>query len=352
MTTRTPPPAAVSPAPLEIFRAGTHAAMSGETFCFSDADLVATAAAYNPSVHEAPIVIGHPRHDAPAYGWVKSLAVQGGCLVAAADQVDPAFAELVSAGRYKKISASFYAPDAPNNPTPGVFALRHVGFLGAQPPAVKGLRSPEFADDEAGVIAFGDWDDRNNASMWRSLRDWFIAKFGLEEADRAVPPWKVDDLQASAAQPDIPAPDGTTAFSDAVFSPSFPQKDTTVLLTPEQQAALAADNARLKAELDAARAREAQAKTDQRRQGHVDYAESLIRAGHLAPKHKSAVVDVLCAAGGDKVIAFADSDCLVTAIKGFLEDQKVVEFGEFATGARAGAGAEKNPLIADAEARK
>ena len=41
-------------------------------------------------------------------------------------QVDPAFAEAVAAGRYKKVSASFYQPNSPHNPVPGVYYLRHV----------------------------------------------------------------------------------------------------------------------------------------------------------------------------------------------------------------------------------
>ena len=77
--------------------------------------------------------------------------------------MDAAFAETVAAGRFKKIFASFYSPDAPANPVPGVYYLRHVGFLGAQPPAVTGLRSPEFADNEAGVVEFADWGDLKNA---------------------------------------------------------------------------------------------------------------------------------------------------------------------------------------------
>lgn len=39
---------------------------------------------------------------------------------------------------------------------PGVYYLRHVGFLGAQPPAVKGLRSIELAEAEPGVIEFSE----------------------------------------------------------------------------------------------------------------------------------------------------------------------------------------------------
>jgi hypothetical protein len=143
-------------APIQIFRPGRHTAMDGSTISFSAADIAAAAAAYDPALHEAPIVVGHPRTDAPAYGWVQGLATgEGGGLEATPSQIDPAFAELVRAGRFKHVSAAFYGPDAPSNPKPGVWYLRHVGFLGAQPPAVKGLRPVAFGEAE-GVVEFSD----------------------------------------------------------------------------------------------------------------------------------------------------------------------------------------------------
>lgn len=176
--------------------------MSGAVLNFSEADLAASAAAYDPQLHEAPIVVGHPKHDAPAYGWVKTLSAQDGALFAEPEQIDPAFSELVTAGRFKKISASFYSPDSAANPVPGVYYLRHVGFLGAQPPAVKGLRAVEFADADEGVVEFSEWDDRINAGLWRNLRDWLIGKFGLEEADKAIRGWEVQSLQEAAIEPE------------------------------------------------------------------------------------------------------------------------------------------------------
>lgn len=137
--------------PLHIFRPGRHTAMSGATLEFTAEMLAATAAAYDPAKFEAPIVVGHPATDAPAYGWVARLIAREDGLFAEPVQVDPAFAEMVKAGRFKKISASFFTPDAPSNPVPGVYYLRHVGFLGAAAPAVKGLRQPTFAEGDAGV---------------------------------------------------------------------------------------------------------------------------------------------------------------------------------------------------------
>ena len=139
---------------LQIFKSGTHTTMGGQELAFAEADLAATAAAYNPALHEAPLVVGHPEADLPAYGWVQSLAVVNGALEAVPAQVNPAFAEMVASGAYKKISAKFYSPTQSSNPVPGTYYLRHVGFLGAQPPGVKGLRPPTFAeiDDDGECI--------------------------------------------------------------------------------------------------------------------------------------------------------------------------------------------------------
>lgn len=211
---------------LHIFQAGRRTDMSGRVLNFSEADLAATVNAYDPKLHEAPIVIGHPRHDAPAWGWVASLASSGADLQAEPTQVDPAFAELVGAGRYKKISSSFYAPDAPNNPVPGVYYLRHVGFLGAQPPSVKGLREVQFADAEEGVIEFADWGMETNATMWRRLRDWLLVQFGQDTADRVIPDWQIQSLQESAR---ADSDDGTL-----VPTPAFAERTRSASVSPHQ----------------------------------------------------------------------------------------------------------------------
>jgi hypothetical protein len=92
--------------PIQIFKAGTHTAMSGAVLNFTEADMAACAANYDPARHEAPIVVGHPRHDGPAHGWISSLAFADSSLEAQPDQVDAAFAEMVAAGRFKKISVN------------------------------------------------------------------------------------------------------------------------------------------------------------------------------------------------------------------------------------------------------
>ena len=65
---------------IHIFRPGRHTSMQGATIDFGEGDLIATAKAYDPTRHEAPLVIGHPRADAPAWGWVGGLTADEGGL--------------------------------------------------------------------------------------------------------------------------------------------------------------------------------------------------------------------------------------------------------------------------------
>jgi len=193
---------------LHIFRAGTHKAMSGQSLEFSEGQVAAIAAAYSPDIHEAPIVVGHPKVDAPAYGWIKSLRADGAELFAEPDQVEPEFAEMVRAGRFKRISASFYPPAAAANPVPGSYYLKHVGFLGAQPPAVKGLKAAEFADDadavtleiefsEAEIAGLSSEGLRSVCRIMSGLRDWLLSSQGLEVADKVVPADGLEGIRAT-----------------------------------------------------------------------------------------------------------------------------------------------------------
>lgn len=153
--------AAIEGQEIEIFKAGSHIDNAGKARVFPVALVAAMAAVYSPGKHEAPLTLGHPEGNLPAYGWVKSLrATSDGRLMMRAADVETEFSEMVQAKRYKKRSASFYPPNAPNNPVPGSWYLRHVGWLGAQPPAVRGLADVKFGQDDDGVTCF-DFNDMN-----------------------------------------------------------------------------------------------------------------------------------------------------------------------------------------------
>ncbi len=218
--------------PLHIFRAGKHAPMNGAAIDFSDTDLKAVAANYDPASYEAPIVIGHPTLNGPAWGWVSGVSFSDGDLYADAGQVDADFAEAVAQGRYKKISASFFTPNSPNNPSPGHYHLRHVGFLGATAPAVKGLDIPSFSDkpvsfsedDVVITVEFSDstaWGLQSIARMFTNLREFLIQENGKEVADDILPNYQIEGLENLAQDERA---DTAPAFADQEEPETTPAK--------------------------------------------------------------------------------------------------------------------------------
>jgi len=141
--------------PLEVLKIGSVISKTGQLCNFTERDLRQMAAIYDQKLYRAPLVIGHPTEDAPAYGFVKSLSYENGVLLAEPAQVDPVFAELVNSGKYLSLSCAFYLTNSLNNPKNGKgYYLRHLGFLGATPPAVKGLAAPSFADSDNGIDGY------------------------------------------------------------------------------------------------------------------------------------------------------------------------------------------------------
>lgn len=171
---------------IELFRTGDY----GDKGAYSESDIDQMIASYDPGKHEAPVVIGHPEHNAPAYGWVEALKRVGNILLGKLKQVQPEFEELVRKGLFKKRSISFYV--TPNGP-----ALRHVGFLGAMPPEVKGLADVKLASFSTGAFQAIDYEESEmdveqiSKSIVVSLKEFFSELFKgkkvmeLSDADQA-----------------------------------------------------------------------------------------------------------------------------------------------------------------------
>jgi len=141
---------------IHIFSPGVQTSAQGVTREFTKGDLAEVAQSYNSEVHEAPIRIGHEDNDkVPSWGWVKQVKMKGDDLYAEVE-FSPLMEDYVKNGLYKKVSASFYAPESKINPEPGQWSLRHVAMLGAQPPAVKGLKGFAYAEESTheGVLDF------------------------------------------------------------------------------------------------------------------------------------------------------------------------------------------------------
>ena len=133
---------------VHALKAGTWPAHPQDV-TFTAADLAATAAAYDPAKYQAPVVIGHPDTDDPAWGWIDSAEFGDNGLYVQAGITDE-MAQLVKERRYQTVSLRLWGPTGTGNPTPGVWSIRHLGFLGAVPPAVKGLDRTVFASQAEG----------------------------------------------------------------------------------------------------------------------------------------------------------------------------------------------------------
>jgi len=303
---------------IHIFRAGTQTASDGTVINYTAADLAATASSYNPAVHEAPIVVGHPELTAPAFGWVKRLVAQGMDLFAETHQVNAEFAELVKSGAYKKVSASFYPPEHPRNPVPGVYTLNHVGFLGAQPPAVKGLQAIEFADGAACVA------------------------HELDFAEDAAP---ADAPAASAMHAT------TSVSSTSATPPATPPTPETPTVTPEEARALQERATKLEADLAAAHATLLAQAAAANTASHKAFAETLVAQGRITAADVPLVVATLdhlepptVPGSSVQLVQFGEGDGkqpLGTALQTMLKSLPPrVDFSEQASRDRAAAGAQ------------
>ncbi|MBF0296677.1 MAG: hypothetical protein HQL96_15950 [Magnetococcales bacterium] len=278
--------------PIVIFQAGRHADMSGTTLDITEADLERTVAAYDPALWRAPLVIGHPRHDAPAWGWVASLSLQGGNLLAHMADLSPQVIDLVRAGHYRNVSASFYTPNGSGNPAPGLFYLRHVGLLGAQPPAVKGLPQVSFqepAHDTA--LALGkelatptDW---NPTTMENAMTD-------TEEKQ---------ELARRRAELDAQ----TARFA-------------------EQAAEIAKREEQVR-----------QAEAEQQLAKITEFVDALIADGKILPRFRDGLLAFLTFLSASGVVAFAEQGGQMEFIKSFLAElPRQVDYAERAPSTRSG----------------
>lgn len=334
---------------IEVFRPGTFTAMSGASFTATAEDLTALAGRYDPENNPVPVVIGHPKTDTPAYGWVTgfSFDAEADRLFAEVGELEPQFEEAVESGRYKRISMSFFAPGSTANPAGADLYPKHVGFLGAAPPAVPGLKPVQFSgsEDDTITIEFAEPALKDVASLFRRLRDVLIDKFDLETADQAVPEWRINWIDEAGTEP--PAVSGLpqTDFSDPsdqdVKEPDMsgtPKTPANPAATPTNPAAPVADPEFAAREADLAAREQAIAdrEAEQRHADHVSFAETLISERRLPTGSKEKVVALLdgISSADTEEVSFAEGDKTVKA--GLLDLTKsvlktapeIVEFGE------------------------
>lgn len=202
---------------IHVFSPGVQTSAQGVTREFTKKDLKQVADSYDSGVHEAPIRIGHEDNDkVPSWGWVKGVKMKGDDLYAEVE-FSPLMEDYVKNGLYRKVSASFYSPESKINPEPGKWSLRHVAMLGAQPPAVKGLKGFAYSEESFadGVLDFASatelkpesvFDEELGPTLKSEMNPFEYLKEKLEEARTEMAKVEKEkaelEAQASNQQPE------------------------------------------------------------------------------------------------------------------------------------------------------
>jgi hypothetical protein len=345
---------AVTTIRMEVFRAGKQTDSAGKERDWTEADLDKIASSYDPTNHEAPAVLGHPESNGPADGWVKKVWREGKTLFAEIGEMTDDFVEKLKNKRYKKRSISLY-PD---------LSLRHIGFLGAQPPAVKGLKDFAFADAAGSPIEYMDWQSSNMframGRLIQGLRDAMIAdKKDIAEVDRTLNQWDIDQLKSAEADDKPYAyeethtedPNMKTVAQLEAEIATFSEK-----LTAAETRATTAEGA-LAAEKGRTTSLESRVATMEKNQALKDYGEFCdrqIKAGRMLPAQKAGAVVFMESIASQAAIDFTEGEgaAAKTVKKTPLEIYQAqiaaapvqIQFKEFATKDKAAPAKEDDKL--------
>jgi hypothetical protein len=298
---------------IEVFKAGDHTDSVGRKVSFAEADLDQMVA--NHKLGAAPAVLGHPKHDDPAYGWTEGLKREGESLFAKFKDIAPAFAKGVESGAYRNRSVSVIKDKAHG------WRVRHVGWLGAAAPAINGLKPVEFAGDEAEALEFAApgyslvWGLESLAKMLRGLRDNMIAKDGIEATDAVLPAWQIDSAMEAAAQarkeyqeampanPLFNQPTGETmSFTQEDLDRAATEAETRAkaeakVLADVQEAKFAANTAEL-----------ATIKAEAMKARHQAQIDGWKAAGKLLPAEEAGLAEFMAGIEGGAELQFTASD--------------------------------------------
>lgn len=302
---------------IELFRAGhqVDSAGNGRDWTASDIDEIIRN---HSDETAAPIVIGHPKVDAPAYGWTGELKRDGNTLLGRFEKVEPTFAEMVQDGRFRRRSVAI------GHDKDKGFYLRHVGWLGAAAPAIKGLSDVQFNDEEAELHEFSYEDAaRLNvvSRLFRGIREFFVERYGVEAADKALPDYEVQHLARDSVREELEAEaeSNRSTTSQALYSApnsnhSTGQEDTTVAEFTQEQL----DEAVAKARQEERDAKDSETKTFRERVQELEteqslrdaqrHVEALVTAGKVLPSQAEGMTEFVASLSPDASFEFTAGD--------------------------------------------
>ena len=277
----------------EIFKIGCHTDSQGNTHEWTEEELNTILSNFESKNPDVPITCGHVKTNSPAYGWVDKLKIEAGKLYAAFKQVQPEFEEAVKKGLFKTRSISL-TPD---------LILRHVAFLGAQPPAIKGMEQFCFNSDENLTVI--EFSENNPEDMGNGDNNSAVNAEPLGEGVLNSPPHFNEERKGIKMQ--------DKEKQDAEFA--------------ELKNAAALKDAKI-AELEQVIAENKKAA---QKKEFEEFCESAVTEGRILPAQKDTVLDILFA-NSDTSINFDDgtSKSSNEVFMDFVKSIKQIDFSEIA----------------------
>ncbi len=144
----------------EIFRTGTWTDANGITRKFTEQDIDKMLSMFSNEKSETtegrkvPLTPGHPNDNDPALGWVSRVWRDGKSMFAEFVDIIPEAIEAIKAKSFREVSIALSGS-----------TLRHVGLLGAVPPAVPGMGGFQFADADYSEYEFVVEEDLTDKIM-------------------------------------------------------------------------------------------------------------------------------------------------------------------------------------------
>jgi len=186
----------------ESFHAGTHTDSASKTYTFSREDLQQMVDNFEPGT--VPFLTGHPKADAPAYGFAKEVKLSDDDkLYLNGDGVDIGFAESVVKGHYGKRSIGIEFDKEKG------WYIDHMAFLGAQKPALKlqPVGQYKFAVEQEALTSFDFSIETQTAStlvnFLRKFQTWMLANGDSDGAKTIIDDWDIDWLQRQTIRAEI-----------------------------------------------------------------------------------------------------------------------------------------------------
>lgn len=267
---------------IKVMPTGKVTASSGEEMNFTLDDLNEIAESYDGKKNPAPIVIGHPKTNDPAMGWIEKLKVVGEKLFAVPTKVNSAIKKAVDAGEYLKVSPSIYKRDADSNPAKGKLSLRHLGLLGAKAPAIPNnvvLDPANFSGDEKDCETF-DYD------------------FSEKEPKETNKEQKIKNNEKKQKQPKTTENFDMNELKEA------------------------------KAKIEALEAENTKIKLEQKQAENADFCEQLVKKGNILPKHKDETLKLINAINNNQSEEFSEGENPLELVKGLLGKIQAIDFSE------------------------